>query len=163
GELAGLLPDAHQSDEYLAEGLRLLRERLRERLAALDGVGDCGNHRAQPVIFGAVAQVAECVEDWNARGNQLLEVEAEVDPVLAAHARVRRTRAPPTRRSADDEVEPHAPHPLLQVVQVCRIRAPEDAASGGVDRLVRVQHAYPMRSVRSTTRISSSMVVTPRR
>src|SRR4051812_14455235 len=91
-------------------------------------------------------------------------MEAEVDQVVARDAPAEQARLVPRRR-ARHEVELHAREPLLEIEEIHRLDAPHHAAAAGVDRFVRKQRhgAYARRSVRSTTRITSSMLVTPAR
>ena len=93
GELAGLLAGAHEAHEHLAEHLGKLGQRLRQPAAALDLLDQARDHLAEARVLHAVAQVDEAFEHRHAGGGELLEVEAEIDQVLARDA------APPRKRA----------------------------------------------------------------
>src|SRR6185436_8571176 len=94
---------------------------------------------------------------------ELLEVEAEVDEVGARNASAADEAAPLLGGRAVDEVEPHAREALLQVEEVHRLDPPGHVLALRVHRAVCEEghgrlssSAQAIRSVRSTTRITSS-------
>src|SRR6185503_17940574 len=97
-----------------------------------------------------------------------LEVEAEVDEVLARDAAAADEAAALLGGRPGDEVEPHAREALLEVEEIHRLDAPGHVLALRVDRAVREERhvsssAQLIRSVRSTTRITSSRLVVPAR
>src|SRR6185436_4666611 len=94
---------------------------------------------------------------------ELLEVEAEVDEVGARNASAADEAAPLLGGRAVDEVEPHAREALLQVEEVHRLDPPGHVLALRVHRAVCEEGHQLIRSVRSTTRITSSRLVVPAR
>src|SRR6185295_4082797 len=83
------------------------------------------------------------------RTDELLEVKAEMDQIAPADSWNRPTPCP--RRRADDEIEAHAPHALLELEQVRRIGAAKDVPARSVDRLIGIKH-FALSDVRAALR-----------
>src|SRR4029078_9448228 len=78
----------------------------------------------------------QALDQRHARGGELLEVEAEVDQVLARDLAGAEEALHVARRAAADEVELHALQALLEVEQVDRLQPADHALARGVDGLV---------------------------
>src|SRR5487761_2003429 len=163
----GFLAGADQAGEHRGEYVRVVGHGTGQVLPALDALDQPGDDFAKAQVLDAVAQVGQRLEDGHAGGGELLQVEAEVDQLGPPDRALEYARAL-ARRAADDQIEPHALQAQLQIDQVDGFDLAHERLAAAVDRLVGVQRhacregqARYMRSVRSTTRMSSSSVVVP--
>src|SRR6185295_9834979 len=90
-------------------------------------------------VFDALAQVDEAFDDRHAGTGELLEVETEIDQVLALDAAPADQTAFVRGRRAADEIQPHPGEALLQVEYVARVGAADHRLARRINRLVRVQ------------------------
>ena len=82
-QLAGLLARADQAHEDVVETCGCVREARRQHLAAFHVLGHHVEHVAKARALQGVAHVAQAVDYRDAGPYHLLQVEAEVDQVLA--------------------------------------------------------------------------------
>src|SRR6266496_3202499 len=174
GELPRVFPCADEAREDRVVDLLILGESLRHPLPALDAFEDPGDHFAKPGVFHAVAQIDQRFDERDPGSGELLHVEAEVDE-LRALDRARAEQAPPVPGwPAPHQVQAHALQAHLEVDDIHRVNLAEHRLAPSVYGLVgekrhvrsrsraRSAQGY-IRSVRSTTRISSSSAVEPSR
>ncbi|MNC88693.1 hypothetical protein D3C83_45360 [compost metagenome] len=110
---------------------------LGEHLAALHVLGHRRQHVAEARAVDRIAHVAQAVDDGNARPYHLLQVEAEVDEILARDLAARPdARAAAVHLLVGDEVEPHAAQPQLEVHLVDRVHPAARRPAGLVYRFV---------------------------
>src|SRR5262249_46768539 len=144
---------------------------LRQPQASLDALDHSRDDLAEPRVVDAVAQIDQRLDERDTGRRELLHVEAEIDQLGALDGADAQPRASAAARPPAHEVQAHALEALLEVAEVDGLDLPEHRLAPGVDRLVGEQcHVRPapralryMRSVRSTTRISSSSEVEPSR
>ena len=157
GELAARLPGANQVDRHRIERFGVAGHRFGEARPGVDRLHHRGDDLSQVEALHRAAKVGERLGDGHARGEELLEVEAEVDELAAAYRRVQRPGSFRGGRRARDEVEVHPAKAGFEVELVRGLHPAAPDAAAGVHRPVAHRdeghYALPSRRGRRRMRV----------
>ena len=131
GKLPARLSGANQVDHHRIERFGMAGHRFGEARAGVDRLHHRGDYLSQVEALDGVAKVGECLGDGHARGEELFEVETEIDELAATNRGTQRPGSGRGGRRARDEVEVKAAKAGLEIELVRGFHpAAPDAASG---------------------------------
>src|SRR5450759_1276263 len=87
GHAPGFFARTDQTREHFGEHVRVVAHGGRQALPTLDALDQAGHNLAKAQVLDTVAQVGQRLDDGHAGSRQLLQMEAEVDPVSYTHLR----------------------------------------------------------------------------
>ena len=160
--MPGVFAGPDQAAEHPIEHVRVTLQGLGQAESAFDGLHDVADDLPEAGSMEGVAQIGQAVDDGHAGAQELFQVKAEVDQFAPADAALALPCDLSDRR-AMDQVEAEPAQAQFEVGQVGGLHATTHTTSARVYRPIAEGTHGNRRSVRSTTRASSSREVSPSR